>query len=186
MPDHTLSAPLTALDTIDGVYTVPIRLYGDDRGSFCETFRKEWFPHVNWDETQMNRSISKPGVLRGLHYHLNQVDYWFLTSGRIRVGLADLRADSPTYKVGTTLEINAEEPTGLFIPVGVAHGFYSLTDIILLYVVNQYYNGGVDERGVAWNDPELGVDWGVTDPVLSQRDQDNRPLAGIPANELPG
>lgn len=185
MPDQTLSPPLTALDAIAGVYTVPIRLFGDDRGSFCETFRKAWFPDVNWDEIQMNRSVSKPGVLRGLHYHLNQVDYWFLTSGRIRVGLADLRADSPSYKVGTIIDMDAAEPFGLFIPVGVAHGFYSLTDITLLYVVNQYYNGGADERGVAWNDPALGVNWGVDDPVLSDRDQQNRQLADIPAGELP-
>jgi dTDP-4-dehydrorhamnose 3,5-epimerase len=186
MPNQTLTPPLTALEAIAGVYTVPINLYDDERGSFCEMFRREWFPDVNWDAMQMNRSISKPGVLRGLHYHLNQVDYWFLTSGRIRVGLADLRADSPTYKVGAALEIAADEPIGLFIPVGVAHGFYSLTNITLLYVVNQYYNGGVDERGVAWDDPTLGVDWGVADPMLSERDRQNRPLAGIPTDELPG
>ncbi|MEO0564808.1 MAG: dTDP-4-dehydrorhamnose 3,5-epimerase family protein, partial [Chloroflexota bacterium] len=140
---------------------------------------------VSWEQTQLNRSISKPGVLRGLHYHLNQVDYWLLISGRIRVGLADLRASSSTYKVGATIDLDATDPTGLFIPVGVAHGFYALTDITLLYVVNQYYNRGADERGVAWNDPELGVEWVVDDPVLSGRDQANRRLADIPLEERP-
>ncbi len=182
----TTQSPLVAYDVIEGVYTVPLRVFGDDRGSFAEVFRHEWFPMVNWDEMQMNRSVSKAGVLRGLHYHLNQVDYWLLLDGKIRVGMGDLRADSRTYKAGATLDLDATEPTGLFIPSGVAHGFYAQTDITLMYVVNQYYKGGVDERGVAWDDPELGVAWDVQTPVLSQRDQENKPLAALDAAVLPG
>ncbi|MEL6272915.1 MAG: dTDP-4-dehydrorhamnose 3,5-epimerase family protein [Chloroflexota bacterium] len=187
MPEQPLPSPLVAFDTIENVYTVPIRVFGDDRGSFAETFHRDWFPFIDWTELQMNRSVSKAGVLRGLHYHLNQVDYWFLLSGRIRVGLADLRPDSATYKVGATIEMDAgsDSPFGLFIPVGVAHGFVSLSDIVLTYVVNQYYKGGDDERGVAWNDPELSVAWGVDAPVLSGRDQQNRLLKDIPVDELP-
>jgi dTDP-4-dehydrorhamnose 3,5-epimerase len=181
----TLTDPLVPFAPITDVYTVPLQVFGDERGSFAETFRRDWFPMINWDALQMNRSISRAGVLRGLHYHLNQVDYWLLLDGRIRVGLADLRASSPTYKTGAVLELDATQPTGLFIPEGVAHGFYSLTPMTLLYVVNQYYNGGADERGVAWDDPALGVAWGVPDPVLSERDRTNRPLADIPAAELP-
>lgn len=187
MTEKQAQAPLVAFEPIADVYTVPVRVFADDRGSFCETFRREWFPFVDWSATQMNRSVSQPGVLRGLHYHLNQIDYWFLMSGRIRVGLADLRPNSPTYKTGATLDMDADaNPFGLFIPVGVAHGFYAQTDMLLTYVVNQYYNGGADERGVAWDDPELGVAWGVDAPVLSARDQQNRPLRDIPADELPG
>lgn len=185
MTDTTAPSPLVAFGTIADVYTVPIRVFGDDRGTFCESFRREWFPFVDWTDMQMNRSVSKAGVLRGLHYHLNQIDYWFLMAGKIRVGLADLRPGSPTYKVGATLEMDADEPVGLYIPIGVAHGFYAHTDIILTYVVNQYYNGGVDERGVAWDDPAFGVRWGVDAPILSGRDQQNRRLADIPADELP-
>ncbi|MEM6530278.1 MAG: dTDP-4-dehydrorhamnose 3,5-epimerase family protein [Chloroflexota bacterium] len=187
MTEQTLPSPLVAFAPIAGVYTVPIRVFGDDRGSFAETFRREWFPFVDWTEMQTNRSISKAGVLRGLHYHLNQVDYWFLMSGKIRVGLADLRSSSPTYKAGATVEMDASsaEPFGLFIPVGVAHGFVSLSDIVLTYTVNQYYGDGRDERGVAWNDPALGVGWDVESPILSGRDQKNRLLQNIPADELP-
>jgi dTDP-4-dehydrorhamnose 3,5-epimerase len=186
MTDQPTSAlPLVAFDAIEGVYTVPIRVYGDHRGSFGETFRREWFPFVNWHDIQMNRSVSKPGVLRGLHYHLNQIDYWFLMAGRIRVGLADLRRNSPTYKTGAVLDMDTAEPFGLFIPEGVAHGFYTLTDMTLTYVVNQYYNSGADEHGVAWDDPALGIAWGISEPVLSQRDQQNRRLADIPPDELP-
>ncbi len=182
----TTQSPLVPYDVIEGVYTVPLRVFGDDRGSFAEVFRREWFPMVNWDEMQMNRSISKPGVLRGLHYHLNQIDYWLLLDGRIRVGLADLRESSPTYKTGATIDLDAAEPTGLFIPSGVAHGFYAQTDMTLMYVVNQYYKGGEDERGLAWDDPELGVAWDVSDPVLSQRDQENKPLSALVSEVLPG
>lgn len=176
---------LVPFETIEGVYTVPLKQYGDDRGSFAETFRQEWFPMVDWAELQMNRSISTQGVLRGLHYHLNQVDYWLLLRGRIRVGLADLRPGSPTYKVGATLDLDASEPTGVFIPVGVAHGFYAQTDVTLFYVVNQYYNDGADERGVAWDDPTFNVDWGVDTPTLSDRDRNNPRLTDIPADTLP-
>lgn len=182
----TTQSPLVPYDAIEGVYTVPLRVFGDDRGSFAEVFRREWFPMVDWDEMQMNRSVSQAGVLRGLHYHLNQVDYWLLLAGKIRVGMADLRGDSRTYKVGATVDLDAAEPTGLFIPSGVAHGFYAQTDVTLLYVVNQYYKGGEDERGVAWDDPELGVAWDAQNPILSQRDQENQPLAALDTAVLPG
>lgn len=182
----TNPGPLVAFEPIADVFTVPIRQYTDDRGAFSETFRREWFPATNWDELQTNRSVSQAGVLRGLHYHLNQVDYWYLMSGRIRVGLADLRIQSPTYKQSATLTLDGDEPMGLFIPIGVAHGFYALTDCVLTYIVNQYYKGGGDERGVRWDDPELAVPWGVDAPHLSSRDQSNRLLKDIPADELPG
>lgn len=174
------------LEAISGVYTVPIRAYADERGQFMETFRREWFPWIDWEKIQHNRSDSKAGVLRGLHYHFWQIDYWYVPKGNIRVGMVDLRPSSPTYKATSTLEMGESNNIGLFIPIGVAHGFYALTDCTLTYVVNNYYNGGVDERGVLWNDPALGVDWQVTgDPIVSGRDDENRKLADIPADELP-
>jgi dTDP-4-dehydrorhamnose 3,5-epimerase len=169
---------------ISGVYTVPIRVFADERGRFMESFRREWFPQVSWDRIQSNRSDSKAGVVRGLHYHFHQVDYWYVPSGSIRAALVDLRPSSPTYRAAQTLEMNGEEPAGLFIPVGVAHGFYSITDCTLIYIVNNYYDGD-DEFGVMWNDPELGVDWGVESAQLSPRDQGNVKLRDIPAEKLP-
>jgi len=144
-----------------------------------ETFRKEWFPERSWEKMQTNRSTSQAGVLRGLHYHFYQVDYWFVVQGTIRVGLADLRTTSPTYKASQVVEIGDDNPMGVFIPVGVAHGFLSLTDITLMYVVDNYYDGGKDEYGVAWNDPDLGVAWGNDNPILSDRDQANPFLSSI-------
>jgi dTDP-4-dehydrorhamnose 3,5-epimerase len=169
---------------IDGVQFVKLKIFEDDRGFFIETFRKEWFPERSWDIVQTNRNFSNAGVLRGLHYHHNQVDYWCVMQGMVRVGLADLRPSSPTYRAAETLEIGDHNQMGVFIPVGVAHGFLSLTDSTLTYLVDNYYNGA-DEFGVAWNDPELAVAWNVTDPILSARDRQNPQLANIPAQHLP-
>ena len=82
------------------------------------------------------------------------------------------------------MEIGDENPLGLFIPAGIAHGFLALTDTILTYLVDNYYNGS-DEYGVLWNDPALGIDWGVSNPRLSDRDLQNSLLRDIPAHQLP-
>lgn len=165
---------LVPFEPISGLYTTGLKRFKDDRGSFSETFRRAWFPMVNWDRMQMNRSESIAGVLRGLHYHFHQIDYWLVMRGTLRVGLADLRPNSPTFRQSACLDVSGEDGRGVFIPVGVAHGFYALTDVTLLYVVNNYYDGGEDERGVAWNDPILNVPWGAEQPILSDRDKLNR------------
>lgn len=180
------STPLVPFELIHDVYTVPLRVFGDERGSFAETFRKSWFPMVSWDNVQMNRSVSSAGVLRGLHYHFHQVDYWLLLSGSIRAGLADLRPNSATFGQSATLILDANEPTGLFIPSGVAHGFYALTDVTLTYVVNQYYDGGKDENSIRWNDPTLAIPWEVdNEPFLSPRDAQAPFWDDIPAEKRP-
>ncbi len=171
-------------DVIDGVLCVDLTSAGDNRGRFVETFRKQWFPQRDWALVQGNASYSSAGVLRGLHYHHRQVDYWYMASGRVRVGLHDLRPSSPTYRANQLLELDGEIPGGLYIPVGVAHGFYALTDVVLTYLVDNYYDG-TDENGVAWNDPQIGLAWGAEGPDVSERDATNRMLKDIPAEELP-
>ena len=180
-----VAAHIQPLTTIEGVYIAPIKAFADERGAFMETFRKEWFPNVNWDRIQSNCSVSKAGVLRGLHYHHHQIDYWYVTQGTVRVAMADLRPSSPTYMATHVLELGEANNVGLFIPVGVAHGFYTLTDTTLTYLVNNYYEGGSDEHGVAWNDPDIGIGWGVTDPLISPRDAENPLLRDIPRDMLP-
>ena len=170
-----------------GVFTMDLNVFGDDRGKFSEMFRDEWFPEREWDKVQVNRSHSSANILRGLHYHHLQADYWHPLAGTIRVGLYDLRPQSPTYGAGEVLDISGDDFLGLFIPPGVAHGFYSVTDLTLIYVVDNYYDGA-DELGVAWNDAALGLDWGLPagiEPVLSQRDATNLPLAEIDQADLP-
>jgi len=163
---------ITELAQIAGVKVVDLKALGDDRGRFVETFRTEWFPERAWGQIQSNRSDSIAGVLRGLHYHFHQVDYWYVLQGTVRIGLADLRPSSPTCGASAVLDIDGSVPQGLFIPVGVAHGYYALNPATIVYVVDQFYNGS-DELGVAWNDPVLAVEWGISEPILSERDRKN-------------
>lgn len=170
---------------IDGVQIAELRHFGDERGQFMETFRRAWFPQVSWERLQNNRSHSKAGVLRGLHYHFRQVDYWHLVAGHIRAGLVDLRPHSPTYKATQLVDLHGDQPRGLFIPIGVAHGFYAVTECVLMYIVNNYYDSS-DEFGVAWNDPAIGLDWQPeTAPLISERDANNPLMANIPADAVP-
>lgn len=172
---------------IRGVRFVYLRAYTDARGLLIETFRKEWFPDQSWEVIQTNCSHSRAGVLRGLHYHLRQTDYWYVVQGTIRAGLVDLRRSSPTYRATQIVDLSDQAPTGLLLPHGVAHGFLALSDVILTYLVNRYYDAS-DEYGLAWNDPELKLDWGLQgkEPLISERDRTNPRLVHIPNQSLPG
>ncbi|MBN1993992.1 MAG: dTDP-4-dehydrorhamnose 3,5-epimerase family protein [Anaerolineae bacterium] len=175
---------IQASKLIEGVQIVTLKSFADERGYFIETFRKEWFPQRSWEIVQTNRSNSKAGVLRGLHYHFRQVDYWYVVAGKIRTGLFDLRTASPTYGATQTLELGEDNQLGLFIPVGVAHGFVALTDATLTYVVDNYYDSQ-DEYGIAWNDPDIALPWGVESPMVSPRDAANPFLHNIPPQKIP-
>jgi dTDP-4-dehydrorhamnose 3,5-epimerase len=169
---------------IAGVKFSRLTAHTDARGRFLETFRKDWFPERSWEVFQTNRSDSKAGVLRGLHYHFKQIDYWYAANGRIRDRLADLRRSSPTFGASEVVEIGEENQVGIFIPCGVAHGFYALTDATLTYIVDNYYDGA-DEFGVAWDDPDLAIAWNAASPVLSPRDAKNLRLSEIPETVMP-
>jgi dTDP-4-dehydrorhamnose 3,5-epimerase len=162
---------------IADVWTVDPDRHGDARGHFFETYRRSWFP-LGREMVQSNRSDRTAGVVVGLHYHLHQADYWLCTKGRARVVLHDLRVGSPTDGATDMLEISEHNCRGVFIPPGVAHGFASLTDLTVTYLVDGYYNPE-DELGVAWDDPVIAADWGVQRPVLSARDQANPRRADI-------
>ena len=169
---------------IDGVKIVSFKSFGDDRGYFFESFRQSWLPDTR-PMVQGNCSFSKAGVLRGLHYHLKQADFWVVPSGRVRAALYDLRVSSPTRGVSEMVEMGADAPVGLYIPKGVAHGFYDVEDSFMTYLVDEYYDAS-DELGVRWDDPALGIHWGAERPILSDRDARNPPLAEIPPQRLPG
>jgi dTDP-4-dehydrorhamnose 3,5-epimerase len=170
--------------TIAGVYIVRLKAMGDDRGRFMETFRKSWFPQRSWESVQVNRSDSAAGVLRGLHFHHKQVDYWYLMRGQVRAGLVDLRRRSPTHLAAQTVDMGDGHTMGLFVPIGVAHGFAAHTDATLFYIVDNYYDGA-DEFGVRWDDPAFGLDWGIENPTLSARDAGNPLLVDLPQEHLP-
>jgi dTDP-4-dehydrorhamnose 3,5-epimerase len=170
--------PIFHETTIADVELIEPTAFGDDRGRFVETYRREWLPRGR-EMIQGNRSEKVAGSLVGLHYHLHQADYWYVLRGTARVALADLRVGSPTELVTMVVDLDGDRERGLFIPPGVAHGFAALSDLLLWYLVDGYYNPN-DELGVAFDDPALGVDWGVDKPVVSERDQRNPRVADIP------
>jgi dTDP-4-dehydrorhamnose 3,5-epimerase len=156
---------------IADVVVVTPDVHGDERGRFVETYRRSWFTQGR-EMIQANRSEKQRGAIVGLHYHLHQADYWYVLRGRARIVLHDLRVDSPTECATLSMDLDGTEDRGLFIPPGVAHGFASLTDVLLWYLVDGYYNPA-DELGVAWDDPEIAADWALENPVLSARDRAN-------------
>jgi dTDP-4-dehydrorhamnose 3,5-epimerase len=168
---------------ISGVYVVEPVIHGDQRGLFIETYRREWIPGAR-EMIQSNRANRQQGALVGLHYHLHQSDYWYIPFGTARVVLHDLREGGPTDGATHSLDLSGENHVGVYIPPGVAHGFAALTDMVITYLVDGYYNAA-DELGVAWNDPAVAGDWGVTEPILSERDQANPLRADIPSNRRP-
>ena len=176
-------ATILPSDVIDGVVVVEPAVHGDERGRFVETYRRSWFP-AGREMVQGNRSEKQAGALVGLHYHLHQADYWYVVRGRARVVLHDLREGSPTDGATLELDLDGDREAGVFIPPGVAHGFAALTDLTLTYLVDGYYNAA-DELGVAWDDPAVKADWGVSDPIVSPRDRTNPGRDDIPAGRRP-
>ena len=163
---------------IQDVLLFPLTPHPDDRGSFTEVYRHEWIPGSSM-MPQSNLSLSHANVLRGLHFHREQADYWCVLQGTAFVGLFDLRSGSPTEGKKTEIRIAADERRqGLFIPPGVAHGFFAETEIALQYLVDRYFSGE-DEFGVAWDDPDLGISWPASRPILSERDRSNPSLAEV-------
>jgi len=174
---------ITEPEAIKDVLIVEPERHGDERGVFMETYRRSWFP-LGREMVQANRADRQAGAVVGLHYHLHQADYWTVPRGKARVVLHDLRVGSPTELATLTLDLDEQNALGVFIPPGVAHGFATLSDLTITYLVDGYYNPD-DELGLAWDDPAVGADWGVASPVLSARDQANPKRTEISPARLP-
>ena len=152
-------------------------LYGDQRGWFYESYNQRALAALGIDTVfvQDNRSYSaKKGTLRGLHVQIGkaaQTKLLTCTRGTILDVAVDLRQGSPTYLHWVGAELSAENKHMLFIPKGFAHGFLTLTDDVeVLYKVDTYYDPASD-RSIRYDDPAIGVQWGVTDPILSEKDR---------------
>jgi dTDP-4-dehydrorhamnose 3,5-epimerase len=155
---------------IEGCVTFTPKVFGDDRGAFFEAYRASWTP--KFQVAQWNISRSTSGVVRGLHYHRLQSDYWLVPDGHVRVALVDLRPKSPTHMKAVCLELRGDKPSSLLIPPGVVHGYAIIKSATVMYLVNVEYTGQ-DEYGVRWNDPALGLPavwYDTPSPVLSGRD----------------
>jgi dTDP-4-dehydrorhamnose 3,5-epimerase len=156
---------------IPDVEVLELAAHADHRGYFSEIMRASDYA---LGFVQSNHSYSRSGVLRGLHYHRYQADLWYVVAGSARVGLADLRLGTGKPP-SASLVLEGDVPRSLLIPPGVAHGFYAITDVHLIYWVSKYYDA-TDEHGIAWNEPMIDIDWGTDAPELSERDQNNPSL----------
>lgn len=155
-------------DISDVVYR-ELTVHGDHRGRVFEGWREEWTPFT---VRQLTEGRAQSGVIKGLHLHYIQWDWWRVVSGRMMVGLYDARPHSPTYRATAAFEMNAQTPAGLGIPPGVAHGYYALDDLEMIYLLSEVYNPS-DEHGVRWD--SAGIEWPIpagTEPTISQRDID--------------
>ena len=176
-----------------GVTYGRLNTFADPRGSFTEFWRASWLGTMDASLAglpdsrfaQGNISRSAKGVLRGLHYHRRQLDYWTVASGKAFVALVDVRpviADPTAKAIVETRVLDAGE--NVTIPTGVAHGFLALEPLELIYLVTNEYDG-TDELGFAWDDPAVGVSWPLLDgtpdgkPILSGRDSSNPTLVAL-------
>ena len=159
---------------LEGVYILEPRVFGDERGWFMETYSKIKTPEIACDFVQDNHSYSKEkGILRGIHFQNGehaQAKLVRCIRGAVLDVAVDLRKGSPTYMQWEAVELSAENKKQFFIPRGFGHGFLTLTeDVEFVYKTDNYYNYESD-RSIIWNDPEIGVDWGTENPVLSGKD----------------
>ena len=166
---------------VEDVISIEPKVFGDHRGWFTETYSKEKFKEhgVEIDFIQDNHSFSaQKGTLRGLHFQLNpkaQTKLVRCTKGKVLDVAVDLREGSPTYKKWIAVELTEENKKQLLIPKGFAHGFLTLTDDVeVQYKVDEYYSPEND-RSIRFDDPDIGVIWGVDSPILSDKDL-NAPL----------
>lgn len=150
----------------------------DPRGAFTEVFRAEWPTGVA--PVQWNLVRSEARVLRGVHVHHRHDDYLLVVNGTAIVGLTDLRRGSATENMSTMVTLDADHPRAITIPHGVAHGFYFPHAATHLYSVSDYWDHD-DELGCHYADPDLGLCWPDSDPVLSPRDATAGSLAAMRA-----
>ncbi len=160
---------------LSGLVLVEPVVHQDARGFFMETYREDLFAAAGITArfVQDNHSSSRRGTVRGLHYQRSpgQAKLVRCASGTIWDVAVDIRPESPTFGQWHGVELSAENRRMLFVPIGFAHGFAVLSDVAeVLYKVSVPYDAA-EERGIAWDDPGIGVDWRVEDPVLSDRDR---------------
>lgn len=165
---------------LQNVWLIKPKIYGDDRGHFLEAFREEVFKRqgIEYEFVQDNISTSKKNTIRGLHYQLppaSQVKLVMVPYGRILDVAVDVRVHSPTFGKHFSTILSSENRHMMLIPTGYAHGFSVLSEeAVVYYKCNDYYNQSL-ERGLRWDDSELGIDWMADDPILSDKDL-NLPL----------
>jgi dTDP-4-dehydrorhamnose 3,5-epimerase len=173
---------------LDGVALLEPEVFGDERGFLLESFSAAGWAELGVDVAfvQDNHSRSREGILRGLHFQTEpgQAKLVRCARGRIWDVAVDLRRGSPTYGQWEGHELDDVAHRQLFVPVGFAHGFCVLSEVAdVNYKVSSYYDPAT-EAGIAWDDPDIGVEWPISNPQLSERDKDGPRLADV-ADGLP-
>jgi dTDP-4-dehydrorhamnose 3,5-epimerase len=168
---------------LSGAKVVRPKIFRDARGFFFESYSAPRYHAVGIKEdwVQDNHSCSVKGTLRGLHFQSTpgQAKLVRVTRGRIFDVLVDIRPDSPTFGKWHGVAIDEEEHAQVYIPIGMAHGFCVLSEIAeVQYKVSHPYDGAT-ECAIRWNDPEIGVDWPIKEPILSARDQVSESFAAF-------
>ena len=176
---------------LPGAVILEPRVFPDERGFFCETYRLEWHACAGIPPEerfiQDNHSRSTRGVVRGMHFHIGSgvAKLVRCARGRIVDVIVDLRRGSPTYAQWEGVELDDESMRALYVPVGFAHGFCVLSEVAdVIYKQTAYYDPAV-ERGIAWDDPEVAIEWPTEiEPIVSARDAAAPTLREL-ADELP-
>jgi dTDP-4-dehydrorhamnose 3,5-epimerase len=173
---------------LDGLVLIEAEVHGDDRGFLVETYRDELWRELGADisTVQENHSRSAANTLRGLHFQTSpgQAKLVRCMRGRIWDAAVDLRRDSPTYGQWEGYELDDEKHRQFLVPVGFAHGFCVLSDVAdFAYMLSSVYDPAT-EAGIAWDDPDVGVEWPISEPILSERDKTAPRLSEI-ADSLP-
>jgi dTDP-4-dehydrorhamnose 3,5-epimerase len=185
--------PMRAIATrLPGLVAFEPVVHGDERGFFCETYRRQWHGEIGIPENdsfvQDNHSRSSRGVLRGMHFQVGDGVAKLVRCARGRifdVGV-DLRRGSPTYGQWDGVELDDESMRALYVPVGFAHGFCALSDVVdVMYKQSAYHDAAI-ERGIAFDDPDVGIEWPLPagELIVSEKDRRAPRLAEIAA-ELP-
>ena len=161
-------------EIIKGVYVFEPRVFSDSRGSFSETYHQEKYAELGLKESfvQDNLVRSSARVLRGLHYQNPNAQGKLVSvfEGTIHDVAVDLRPDEPTFGCHIAIVLSSENRKQVYIPKGFAHGYYVLSDSALVhYKCTDSYSPAA-ERGVCWNDPDLGIIWPDTEPIVNERD----------------
>jgi len=175
--------------SLPGVTLIETEVFSDARGFFMETHHQQKYAEEGMAKpfVQDNRSHSIKHVLRGLHYQLHhaQAKLVYVVAGEIFDVAVDIRRGSPTFGTWEGLYLSAENKRQLFVPEGFAHGFCVLSETAdVLYKCTDFYQAD-DERGVAWNDPAIGIAWPIKEPLLSPKDSHYPNLRDVPDHLLP-
>ena len=168
---------------LDGVLLIEPTVHHDSRGRFFESYAKEKYRAVGIQEdfVQDNQSLSNKNVLRGLHYRIapEQSKLVRVVKGEVFDVVVDIRKSSPTFGKWQSFILSDTNHLQLYVPIGFAHGFCVLSDTMeFLYKVSEYYSGE-KEKGLIWNDPDIGIDWPISDPILSDKDKSNPRLRNL-------